>query len=57
MNVMTVIILAFSLLGALDWLAGSRFGIGKEFERAFALFCPMALSMLGMIIVAPAIGV
>lgn len=57
MNVITVIILIFSFLGALDWLTGNRFGAGKEFEKAFSLFCPMALSMLGMIVIAPAIGV
>ena len=57
MNGITVVILAFSLLGALDWLIGNKIGVGKEFEKAFSLFCPMALSMLGMIVIAPAIGV
>ena len=56
MSVITVIILIFSAIGALDWLIGNKIGVGKEFERAFALFAPMALSMLGMIIIAPAIG-
>lgn len=57
MNAITVIVLTFSLLGAVDYLIGCRFGIGKEFERAFSLFCPMALSMLGMLVIAPAVGV
>ena len=57
MNILKIVILAFSLLGAADYLLGNRVGIGKEFEKAFSLFCPMALSMLGMIVVAPAIGV
>ncbi len=57
MSVITIVILSFSLLGAIDWLIGNKIGVGKEFERAFALFCPMALSMLGMIVLAPAIGV
>ena len=57
MSILTVIILIFSLLGAIDWLIGNKIGVGQEFERAFALFAPMALSMLGMIIIAPAIGV
>lgn len=57
MSVITIIILAFSLLGAVDYLIGNKFGVGKEFGRAFSLFAPMALSMLGMIVVAPAIGV
>lgn len=46
----------FSLAGAVDYLIGNKFGIGKEFEKAFSLFCPMALTMLGMIVIAPAVG-
>ena len=57
MSILTVIISACSLAGAADYLLGNKFGIGKEFEKAFSLFMPMALSMLGMIILAPAIGV
>lgn len=57
MSALTVVILIFSVIGAVDWLIGNRFGVGKEFERAFSLFAPMSLSMLGMIVLAPAIGV
>ena len=57
MSPISVVILVFSILGAVDFIIGNKIGIGKEFERAFSLFCPMALSMLGMIVVAPAIGV
>ena len=56
MNVIAIAVLIFAVLGAVDFIIGNRFGIGKEFERGFALFCPMALSMLGMIVIAPAIG-
>ena len=56
MNALTIVILMFSLTGAFDYLIGNKFGIGKEFERAFSLFCPMALSMLGMIVIAHTIG-
>lgn len=57
MNAISTIILIFSMFGAMDKLLGDRFGLGKEFERAFSLFTPMALSMLGMLVLAPAIGV
>ena len=57
MSALTVVILIFSVVGATDWLIGNRFGVGKEFQRAFSLFAPMSLSMLGMIVIAPAIGV
>ena len=56
MSVIAVVILAFSLIGAIDFVIGNKIGVGKEFERAFSLFCPMALSMLGMIVIAPAVG-
>ena len=57
MSAITITVLIFSILGALDYLFNNKIGIGKEFEKAFLLFCPMALSMLGMIVIAPAIGV
>ena len=57
MSPITIVILIFSLVGAVDYIIGNKIGVGKEFERAFSLFCPMALTMLGMIVIAPAIGV
>ena len=51
MNYLTTVILIFSVLGALDRVLGNRFGIGKEFEKAFMLLGTMALSMIGMIVV------
>ena len=53
MSVLTCIILVFSVLGALDWIFGSKFGLGKEFERGFRILGDMALSMIGMIIISP----
>lgn len=57
MSVLSIIMLSFAMLGALDRIFGNRFGLGKEFERGFNLLGPMALSMIGMITIAPAIGV
>ena len=57
MSVIKIVILIFSLIGTVDYLLGNKFGVGKEYEKAFSLFCPMALSMLGMIVIAPGIGV
>lgn len=56
MNVISIVVLIFAAIGALDFIIGNKFGAGREFERGFGLFCPMALSMLGMIVIAPAIG-
>ena len=57
MSAISIFVLVFSVLGAIDFLLGNKIGIGEEFKRAFSLFCPMALSMLGMLVIAPAIGV
>lgn len=56
MNTLTTVMLIFSILGAVDYILGNRFEIGKEFERAFMLFGTMALSMIGMIVLAPALS-
>ncbi len=46
MNAITVVILIFSMLGALDRIFGNKFALGAEFERGFQLFGAMALSMI-----------
>lgn len=57
MSGISIVIFAFSLLGAVDYIAGNKIGAGKEFQRAFSMFGPMALTMLGMLVIVPAIGV
>ena len=57
MNFLTIIILIFSLLGLLDRIIGNKFGLGAEFARGFSMFGVQALSSLGILILAPAIGV
>ena len=56
MSYLTIIILIFSSLGALDRILGDRFGLGKEFDKAFMLLGTMALSMIGMIVISPFIA-
>ena len=57
MNVISIVVLVFSVLGAIDRILGNKFGLGKEFERGFGLFGVMSLSMIGMIVLAPALGI
>lgn len=56
MKYLTIVMLVFSVLGALDRILGNRFGFGKEFEKAFMLLGAMALSMIGMIVISPFIA-
>lgn len=46
----------FSVLGALDIVIGNRLGLGKQFERGLKMFGTLALSMMGMIVLAPLIA-
>ena len=56
MTVLIILVLVFSVAGATDYVLGGKLGIGAEFERAFKLFSAMALSMIGMIVLAPMIA-
>ena len=42
-----------AVLGGVDRILGNRFGLGAQFEKGFQLLGPMALSMAGMICLAP----
>lgn len=56
MNVLSVIFFVFAVIGAIDYILNNRFKLGEEFKRGFALFGNMSLSMIGMLVLAPAIG-
>ncbi len=56
MNIITIIVIIFGTIGAIDCIFGNKLGLGEEFEKAFNLLGIMALSMIGMIVIAPAIA-
>lgn len=47
---------AFMVLGALDRIFGNRFGLGKQFEEGIAALGTLALSMLGILCLAPVLA-
>ena len=53
MVVIKIIILIFATLGALDYIIGNRFGIGKEFVNGIMLMGTMLLTMQGMLVISP----
>lgn len=53
MNAIAIIMMIFSVIGALDRILGNKFGLGKEFERGFMLLGDLALAMIGMIVISP----
>ncbi len=56
MNYVALFMLVFAVIGAVDRILGNRFGLGAEFERGFMLLGTMALSMIGMIVLAPVLA-
>lgn len=56
MSPITIIMLSFSMLGAVDLIIGNKLGLGKEFERGIHLLGILVMSMVGMIVFAPVIA-
>lgn len=56
MNVLSIIMAVFAVLGAIDYVIGNRLGIGKEFETGASMMSVMLLSMVGMILFAPVLA-
>ena len=56
MSIITIIGIMFGTSGAIDCILGNKLGLGEEFERAFYLLGTLALSMIGMIVIAPVIA-
>ena len=56
MSFLAPVIILFAILGAVDYVIGNKLGIGEEFKKAFMLLGTMALSMIGMIVLAPLMG-
>lgn len=48
-----LVVACSAILALLDSLFGNRFHLGEEFEKGFKLWSSMALSMIGMILLAP----
>ncbi len=46
----------FALLGAIDRIAGNRFGLGKEFESGILAMGSLAMAMIGIICLAPVLA-
>ncbi len=55
-TIITYIMAAFAMLGAIDRIIGNKLGLGKKFEQAFFAMGPLVLSMVGMLVLAPVIA-
>ncbi|HIZ38263.1 MAG TPA: ethanolamine utilization protein EutH [Candidatus Ruania gallistercoris] len=52
-EIIVVIMAVFLVVGGIDRAIGNRFGLGEQFEEGLNTFGPLALSMVGMISLAP----
>ncbi len=55
-RILMLIMAAGAVLGGIDRLLGNRLGYGKKFEEGFLFLGPIALSMTGMICLAPVLA-
>lgn len=53
---LNIIFFVFAVIGAVDYVFNNKFKLGEEFKRGFMLYGSMSLSMIGMLVLAPAIG-
>jgi len=56
MNILMFVFAVFALIGAIDCIFGKKFRIGEEFEKGIMSLGPLALSMVGMICIAPVLA-
>lgn len=55
-EILIIIMAAFAVLGGLDRIFGSRFGLGKQFEEGILAMGSLALAMVGIICLAPVLA-
>lgn len=53
MNIVSIIMAVFAAVAAVDLIIGNKLGLGKEFEKGIYMLGNLALSMIGMIVLAP----
>ena len=55
-EILIAVMAVFAVLGAIDRIAGNRFGLGKEFEEGILAMGSLAMAMLGTITLAPVLA-
>ena len=55
-EILVAVMAGFAVLGAIDRIFGNRIGLGPEFERGILSLGALALSMVGIISLAPVLA-
>lgn len=56
-TVIMCIMMIFCVVGGIDKIRGNKYGYGEKFDEAFATLKPLALSMIGVITLAPVLKI
>lgn len=56
MEIFTYVMIAVAVIAAIDRVAGNKIGLGEEFEKSVSMIAPLALSMAGILVLAPSIS-
>ncbi len=56
MEIFTYVMIAVAVIAAIDRIFGNKIGLGEELEKAVSMIAPLALSMSGILILAPSIS-
>lgn len=52
-EILLILLAVGAALGGIDLMLGNRFGLGEQFEKGFQMLGPVALSMAGILCLAP----
>ena len=52
-RILFILFALFAVAGGVDYILSNRFGLGKAFERGITTMGPLALTMTGMMVLAP----
>ena len=55
-KILFMIFALFAVAGGVDYILSNRFGLGKAFERGITTMGPLALTMIGMMVLAPVLA-
>lgn len=56
MEIFTYVMIGVAVVAAIDRIFGNKTGLGEEFEKSISMMAPLALSMAGILILAPSIS-
>lgn len=56
MEIFTYIMIGIAVIAAVDRIIGNKIGIGAELEKAVSMIAPLALSMAGILVLAPTLS-